>query len=313
MSILLVTGQPLLSLSIGDEKTNTCPSYDHRQKFSISSNSTFSPTNSTAQQQQNVDTSSGINFKSKRFLILLFVNIAASAFDGCIVSLVDAGVVKRISLASEQKDFGWNRLFGAIGFSSGSLLGGLASDIFPHTMKVNCFTGAYIVYFCFVFGLMVSGSFLFKYPMTSSDVMSPDNGNKCPDDEKEFCKDQDSSITADDTIETRKQNLKKEVFDTLNRFEVILFFLTVLVMGVMHGVYINFTALRMQELNSPTFLIGLTFSIAAVCCFTMNIPEAIIIRAKINNGMNGINADGIFNYFVRSLLIRFQVAFMTSG
>ena len=278
MSILLVTGQPLLSLWIGDENTNTCPSYDHLQQFSISSNSTFSSMNSTAQQQQNVDTSSSINFKSKRFLILLFVNIAASAFDGCIVSLVDAGVVKRISLASEQKDFGWNRLFGAIGFSSGSLLGGLASDIFPHTMKVNCFTGAYVVYFCFVFGLMISGSFLFKYPITSSDVTSPENGNECPDDEEEFCKDQDGSITADEAIETRKQNLKKEVFDTLNRFEVILFFSTVLIMGVLHGVYINFTALRMQELNSPTFLIGLTFSIAAVCCFPSFFLSAKLIK-----------------------------------
>ena len=103
MSILLVTGQPILSLWIGDENTNTCPSYDHRQQFSISSNSTFSPTNSTAQQQQNVDTSSGINFKSKRFLILLFVNIAASAFDGCIVSLVDAGAVSYTHLTLPTK------------------------------------------------------------------------------------------------------------------------------------------------------------------------------------------------------------------
>ena len=264
MTMLLVTGQPLLSLSIGDENTNTCPSYDHLQQFSISSNS-------TAQQQQNVDTSSGINFKSKRFLILLFVNIAASAFDGCIVSLVDAGVVKRISLASEQKDFGWNRLFGTIGFSSGSFLAGFASDIFPHTMKVNCFTGAYVVYFCFVFGLMITGPFLFKYPTKSSE---PENGSERTEDQEELIRDGSTTVHT----ETSKQNLKGELLATLNRFEVILFFSTVLVMGLLQGVYINFTALRMQELNSPTFLIGLTFSIAAICCFPSFLLSTKLIK-----------------------------------
>ena len=277
MSMLLVSGQPLLSISIGDENKNTCPSYDHRQQsLSTSTNSTFSSANSTTEKHEDTtSTSSNINFKSKRFLILLFINIAASAFDGCMISLVDAGVVKRISLASQPKDFGWNRLFGAIGFSSGSFLSGLASDLFPHTMDVNCFAGAYVVYFCFVFGLIISGPFLFKYPVTSSPVTSLENGNQCAEDEEKFCKDKDSTIVDTDT---KRENLKKELFETLNQFEVILFFSTVLVMGLLQGVYINFTALRMQELNSPTYLIGLTFSIAGFCCLPILIFSARLIE-----------------------------------
>ena len=282
MSMLLVSGQPLLSISIGDENTNTCPSYEHRQQLLSTSsiNSTFSSANSTQQQQPSdtTSTSSSINFKSKRFLVLLFINIAASAFDGCMISLVDAGVVKRISLASQPKDFGWNRLFGAFGFSSASFLSGLASDLFPHTMAVNCFTGAYVVYFCYVFGLLISGPFLFKYSVTSSPVKSPENGNKCScaEDKERFCKDDNTTTTID--TETEKENLKKELFETLNRFEVILFFSTVLVMGLLQGVYINFTALRMQELNSPTYLIGLTFAIAAIFCIAIFILSARLIN-----------------------------------
>ena len=125
--------------------------------------------------------------------------------------------------------------------------------------------------FCFVFGLMITGPFLFKYPTKSSE---PENGNERTEDQEELIRDGSTTVHT----ETSKQNLKGELLATFSRFEVILFFLTVLVMGLLQGVYINFTALRMQELNSPTFLIGLTISIAAICCFPSLILSVKLIK-----------------------------------
>ena len=98
-----------------------------------------------------------------------------------------------------------------------------------------------------VFDTLISGPFLFKYPKKSSE---PESGNESTEDQEERI--QDDSTTVD--TETNKQNLKQELLATFNRFEVILFISTVLVTGLLQGVYINFTALRMQELNSPCLL-----------------------------------------------------------
>ena len=118
---------------------------------------------------------------------------------------------------------------------------------------------------------MISGPFLFKYPKKSSE---PESGNESTEDQEERI--QDDSTTVD--TETNKQNLKQELLATFNRFEVILFISTVLVTGLLQGVYINFTALRMQELNSPTFLIGLTISVAAICCLPSFLLSTKLIK-----------------------------------
>ena len=301
MTIVLVCGQPLLSLWIGDTNTNTCP-FNQLQQRLLPTNTTFKYSNSTkhlsmflstttthaaTQIQSNLTkqnaastattstypqtsstsgSTSSTSFRSTRFLVILFVNIAASVFDGCMISLVDAGVIKRISLSREPKDYGWNRLFGAIGFSTGSFLSGLVSDLFPYTMRVNCFTGAYVVYACFVIGLIAVCPFLFKFPALSKN----ENNNK----------DKENSSTM--VARNRNRNLKKVVFKTLKRFEVILFFSTVLVMGTLQGFYINFTALRLKEMDSPIYLVGLTLSTGAIAA----IP-AFMFGSKLVNLFGG--------------------------
>ena len=156
------------------------------------------------------------------------------------LSLVDAGVVKRINVSKKQKDFGWNRLFGAVGFSAGSLFSGLVSDVFPE-VKVNCFTGAFVVYVFFAAGTIVTAPFLFKLPAQGD-------------------------VNEETKEKAEPVSLKKELLKTLCKFEVVIFFITVFIMGILQSIYISFTALRLKELQSPTYLIGLTISIAAISC-----------------------------------------------
>jgi len=94
MSIVLNGGQPLLSLQIGNEDTNVCP---YIKPDTTNNSSDFNLKHNQGKS------SSTIDYGSKRFLVLLLVNIMASCFEGCMVSLVDAGAVKRISASTTQK------------------------------------------------------------------------------------------------------------------------------------------------------------------------------------------------------------------
>ena len=248
MSLILVSGQPLLSLVIGDQSTNTCPAASET-KLNVTNNG-VSPTSQP---------DSTINFRSTRFLVLLFINIFASAFDGCLVSMIDAGVVKRILKSSKKKNFGWNKMFGAIGFSAGSILSGLVSDIFPHTEKVNCFTGAFVVLSLYLIGLVIASPFLFRASTEENEAIEPTEL-------KSFKESDADSNGSEKPLKAEDETpLKEIIFKTLGTFEIILFLCTVFVLGTLQGVYIGFTALRIKELNGSTTLVGLTIGLAAFC------------------------------------------------
>jgi len=125
-------------------------------------------------------------------------------------------------------------MFGAVGFSAGSLFSGIVSDVFP-SAKVNCFTGAFVVYVFYVAGTIISALFLFK--LSSSRVVH------------------DTKQKANNA-----RSLRSVLFKTLCQFEILLFFNTVL------SIYTSFTALRLKEMESPTYFIGLTISVAGISC-----------------------------------------------
>ncbi|XP_066927428.1 major facilitator superfamily domain-containing protein 6-like [Clytia hemisphaerica] len=287
MSLVLVGGQPLLSLVIGDKSTNTCPApVAIETKANVTSNG-ISPTNQA---------DSSINFRSTRFLVLLFINIFASAFDGCLISMMDAGVVKRILKSSKKKNFGRNRMFGAFGFSVGSILSGSLSDVFPYTDKVNCFAGAFVVLSLYLIGLAIASPFLFRESTVKNEAAKPSEL-------KTFKESKSNTIEKRPEVDVDETPLKEIVFQTLKKFEMILFLLTVFVLGTLQGIYIGFTALRIKELDGSTTLVGITFGVVAFCTSLFMFLAAKLI--KLLRGPWNALCLACLSYVVRFLAFAF--------
>lgn len=258
-SVILIGGQPFISMKLGDPTKNICP------LKTAESNNTATDTDKNDGE---------VSYVSLRFFVMMFINIVASFFDGNITSMTDTGVVQRIHVASEKKDFGWNRFFGAIGFSTGSFLSGFASDFFP-SLNINCFSGAICVYVAFCIGIIISSRFLY----VGKSKLNLQNR----DEEK--------------VGESAELNLKEKVFNTFKSVDVIMFFSTVFISGLLQGISASFTALRLKELEAPSTLIGLTFSIASISCFPFLIFSFKVIR--ILGGEWNTIIVGCFSYVIR--------------
>lgn len=228
VSLFLIGGQPIVSMAVGVKGKNKC----HHAVTNVTSNKT---SNVIAN-----DESGNEKYVSTRFIVMLFLNIIGSFFDGSIMSIVDTGVVHRIHAATTTKDFGWNRLFGSFGYATGSFMVGVAIDYFPKA-NVNCFTAAYCFYVIFSIGLGVCSCFL--YLGKNIEHQQPENVYK-----------------------TVNVKVKKTVLATLKNIEVVAFILTTFFMGVFHSVYVNFLSLRLQEIKATTSLIGLTISVGSLAC-----------------------------------------------
>jgi len=213
LSALLMCSQPFLGL-IGGSETNVCPE----------------PTEKTLPMNHEP-------FCNKIFFIMLVTNIAASFVDGSTMGMIDAGVINRIKMASEPKDFGWNRLFGAFGFAAGSLISGLVVQNFP-TLNVTCYSGIFVVYFASTMGLLISGWFLFNMKQAKC-------VNKNEDDQ---------------------EGIASSLLVTLKGADVIIFLFTVFLVGTQQGVFVYFTTVTLKQLGASNVVQALTISSAGISC-----------------------------------------------
>lgn len=264
MSLIFISGQPLVSIFVGDKKKNICQTVHKNAPSSSSSNSS-----STFVEIQEND-----GYSSMGFFVMLFLNIIGSFFDGSILNMVDTGVVQRISNAETKKEFGWNRLFGSFGYAFGSFFGGLATDYFPN-INVNCFTAAYCLYAVLSIAAGISSFFLFQRER----VQEEDHLQK----------------SHEETVKVRRTVLK-----TLKDVEVVMFLVTVFILGFLYSIYVSFTSLRLREVNTPTYMIGITFSVGSLSCVPVLIFSSRLI-ALIGGVWNSITLSClsyVFRLFV---------------
>lgn len=246
MSILFVCSLPLISLTVSDPKINVCPV-----------NVTEAPRNSTMSND-----SSPIFFSA-----ILVWNIISAFFDGCTVTFVDTGAVKKMKHCQPCVDYGKQRVFGSIGYGFGAILSSLAVQLFPK-INLSCYTGVFIAYFLLTLGLLVSTQYLYR---------------GLPDD----------SFTRDPEEETAGMLLLK----TIAQGHVILYFLTVLLVGVEQSLATNFSFLFLEELKASNLVFAVFMSIGAVVCGG-TLYFSSYITNLIGNTWNTLSIC-CFAYFVR--------------
>ena len=154
-------------------------------------------------------------------------------FDGYLIPFVDSAVMTQIQQSPKKVDFGQQRVFGAIGYSIGAFVTTLVAKSFPDTSNLSPYSAAYFVYSVVTVSLIVPGTLLLR----KANLKQP---------------------------RAEKPRVFKVLVKTLINFHVLFFLLTALIIGIILGLHLSFVLMLMRELNSPTVLMGLTFTLGGV-------------------------------------------------
>ena len=87
-------------------------------------------------------------YEQHLFYALLIVNTMVKFFDNAYRGFLDSGVIERCRINPRNPNFGFQRMFGAIGFAIGILTATAFVLSFPETSAVSCYTGVFLAYCC---------------------------------------------------------------------------------------------------------------------------------------------------------------------
>ncbi|XP_065678971.1 major facilitator superfamily domain-containing protein 6-like [Hydra vulgaris] len=178
-----------------------------------------------------------------------------ASFSGSIYSYIDARVIEKVKVSVKKKNFGRQYMFGNIGFACGTLVSGKVMDIFP-IADISCYFAVYLVSVIFLSASCISFQYLYKSKKTSKkDVIKKD--------EKEYI---------------RPDSFQKDLIKTLLSLEVNLFFITIIVNGLLYSIYLSYFFFFMRELKSSNFLIGLTVAFGSTSGVIVNFFNGVIIK-----------------------------------
>jgi len=268
-----VGSQPLLSMKYGDPAVNICPI----PKIEVSVDtanynqncSSFINTNNNKENCSLPEDTIGSNIqgdlrrislfnngttyldhgkKDERkkygalFFVMFFMQIATLFFESASTIFIDTATLRHSQLSKTRKiEYGKQRVWGAFGAMSGITLTNLVIEYFP-SVNITCYTGLYITYGVFTFLVTVSMLFLYK-------GLSFETTEK--DEEK-----------AEVTVKM-KHNFKKILLKTLLRFDMLFFYFTTLIAGMVYATYTSFFYLHLTYLRAPPVVFSLSIVVAA--------------------------------------------------
>ena len=145
-------------------------------------------------------------------------------------------------------------------------------ESFRETSVVSCYTGVFLAHILFTIILLILTQFLLQGLTFSDEEIERD----------------------------RKFNIWKVLMKTLDG-HVCFFLVTVLMMGIQQSFYVNFTFLRLKEMNALSIISGLNMAAAALASGTFFFAATWIIDRV--GGAWPAMISGILPYFVRFMLI----------
>ena len=200
------------------------------------------------------------------FYTMLSINIMSALFDGSIIGFVDSAVIQKINLGQTTRYFGHQRWVGALGFGGGTVISSQAVEYLP-SMAVSCYSAVFLVYFISMLFLVISLQFLFR------------------------------NLSYKRSKRTKTYKIKSLLRKTLSRMHVVIFFVTVLIMGAEQGLYIGFTFIHLKNMDAPNILLGLCIAVAELgCVFSFFYSSRII---QLLGGTSKTMALCCFSFFIR--------------
>lgn len=251
--------QPLVSLWIGKPEYNKCP-----RESLPAINSTIRANNKTLALAPHRDPNENRYFL---FYIILFINISQKLFESCHPGFADSGVMERCRSQPNQPNFGFQRMFGPIGFTSAILITNLVLDYFP-VAGITCYTAIFLINSLFSIGYLINGYMVF------------------------------TGLKFNNKAEKRNEGVMQKLKKALS-FHMFFFLLTVLVMGILYGVFMNFTSVLVTEIDAPSIINGLSFAVSGIATAIAYVFGTWIINI-VHGTWNSLFLC-FFSYFIRFL------------
>ena len=261
-SFVLMVSQPFITIPFStipaDTQNNSTQWNSSSSRNSSSTGNVFLSSETT----ENLDTK---NTNGRLFVIMMVLNLITTCFDGSTQGFVDAGVMQRIkSFPNRDIDFGTTRLFGAIGYGSGTLASSIAIEYLVVDWLPS-FVQVFIVYGVYMAGLMASTWCLYRKLDFSSKLDDHENNSlTCLDGAL------NDQVPLEDgekqhTVAGNHSNeaVGKLLRTTLLKISTMFFFATILVVGIIHGTYISFLFVLLKEIECPNVVMGLSICVAS--------------------------------------------------
>ena len=258
-AFLSMGAQPFLIMWLGISSGNKC----------LKANGNVSTGNSTLEQES---INENINEKNL-FYSMLIVNTMVKFFDSAYRGFLDSGVIERCRINPRKPNFGFQRMFGSLGFAIGILTSNIFVDNFPEA-PVSCYVAVFSTNMVFTTLLFLSTQLLFR----------------------------GLTFISEENTERKKVNVWKMLIETLD-VHVCFLLATVLIMGIQQSFYLNFTFLRLKEMNAPSLVYGLNISAGSLTSGLFFFAGKYIIN--ILGGTWPAMICGIFAYFFRFLAIAY--------
>ena len=262
-NIIIMMLQPLLSLWIGKEERNKCP----LESVALI-NFTAGEKNKTLPFAPQFH--SGEN-NSLLFYTMLFINIIQKLFESCHSGFADSGVMEKCRTQRSQPSFGFQRMFSPIGFSVAALLTNLVFDYFPQA-AITCYTAVFLMNSLFSIGYLINGYMVY------------------------------TGLTFSDEENISKISIMKQMEKSLS-FDTLFFLLTALVMGILSGVFLNFTSVLVADTDAPSMINGLSYAVSGISTMLSYVFGAWMINV-LRGTWNSLFLC-FFSYFVRFLTMYF--------
>ena len=262
-NIIIMMLQPLLSLWIGKEERNKCP----LESVALI-NSTGGEKNKTLPFAPQFH--SGEN-NSLLFYTMLFINIIQKLFESCHSGFADSGVMEKCRTQHSQPSFGFQRMFSPIGFSVAALLTNLVFDYFPQA-AITCYTAVFLMNSLFSIGYLINGYMVY------------------------------TGLTFSDEENISKISIMKQMEKSLS-FDTLFFLQTALVMGILSGVFLNFTSVLVADIDAPSMINGLSYAVSGISTMLSYVFGAWMINVLCGT-WNSLFLC-FFSYFVRFLTMYF--------
>ena len=256
-ALLSMGAQPFVILWLGTSSGNICPKGNNNQ-------STGNYTMKKAWNNENVN-------EKHLFYAMLLVNTIVKFFDSAYKGFLDSGVIERCRINPRNPNFGFQRMFGAVGSAIGVSVANIFVEYFPE-LSVSCYTGVFIAYTLFTLALLFLTQLLFA----------------------------GLTFTVEENNEVHKVKVRKLLMKTLDA-HAFFFLATVLMMGTQQSFYVNFTFLLLREMNAHSIIYGLNMAVAALASASFFFAGRYIID-KLGGTWPAMIAS-VFAYFIRFIAI----------
>ncbi|XP_057289602.1 major facilitator superfamily domain-containing protein 6-like [Hydractinia symbiolongicarpus] len=257
--------------------------------------------------------------KSKLFYVMLTMASLIAVFGLSIVGFIDANVMVLVKKYKNKTTFGYQRVFGPVGFAASSFLAGFVSDQYQ-IEGMSKYTAAFIMYLPFIILLFISFIFLTRSSESAGRTMFKLKSQTISterDGKNQYTKNielpstvsiKDESTNDIKSVKENKSEQNRSVGrSTINtcRQHKVMFFITIMAhMGINYSLINGFQAIFMEkELGTTKTIIGVASALSPVSEIL-----AFPVSAKLIKLFGGIYPSFIiatFSYCLRFLSMSF--------